>query len=97
MDATKPSRSERSSTWHTLLDAVVAKVSHFGERLDKKKKEERNLCSNAVKFVVFYFTYLCSLPFHLPSRKCQKILGKNTELWEFEVYKFKEIGQLKVS
>ncbi|NWU56277.1 VPS41 protein, partial [Dromas ardeola] len=33
--------------------------------------------------------------FRLPSRKCQKILGKNTELWEFEVYKFKEIGQLK--
>jgi len=29
--------------------------------------------------------------------KCQKILGKNAALWEYEVYKFKEIGQLKVS
>lgn len=29
--------------------------------------------------------------------KCQKILGKNATLWEYEVYKFKEIGQLKVS
>lgn len=47
-----------------------------------------------------------SLHFHLlfisscdvsAARKCQKILGKNASLWEYEVYKFKEIGQLKVS
>lgn len=30
------------------------------------------------------------------SRKCQKVLGKNMELWENEVYRFKTIGQLKV-
>lgn len=29
-------------------------------------------------------------------RKCQKVLGKNMELWENEVYRFKTIGQLKV-
>jgi len=28
-------------------------------------------------------------------RKCQKVLGKNMELWENEVYRFKTIGQLK--
>lgn len=30
-------------------------------------------------------------------RKCQKVLGKNMDLWENEVYRFKTIGQLKVS
>lgn len=29
-------------------------------------------------------------------RKCQKVLGKNMDLWENEVYRFKTIGQLKV-
>uniref|UniRef100_A0A8C2PW73 Vacuolar protein sorting-associated protein 41 homolog n=1 Tax=Cyprinus carpio TaxID=7962 RepID=A0A8C2PW73_CYPCA len=29
------------------------------------------------------------------ARKCQKVLGKNMDLWENEVYRFKTIGQLK--
>ncbi len=33
----------------------------------------------------------------LIDRKCQKVLGKNMDLWENEVYRFKTIGQLKVS
>lgn len=45
-----------------------------------------------------YFFYLYSLsPWDIfTASKCQKILGKNAALWEYEVYKFKEIGQLKV-
>lgn len=40
----------------------------------------------------------CDGFFCAPSyRKCQKVLGKNMELWENEVYRFKTIGQLKVS
>lgn len=46
------------------------------------------------------FIFLLKLSFSwdvFAASKCQKILGKNTALWEYEVYKFKEIGQLKVS
>lgn len=45
---------------------------------------------------LFLFTFYFSLD-AFAARKCQKILGKNAALWEYEVYKFKEIGQLKVS
>jgi len=38
-----------------------------------------------------------SLYIFLIDRKCQKVLGKNMDLWENEVYRFKTIGQLKVS
>ncbi|MGH0169797.1 UNVERIFIED_CONTAM: hypothetical protein FKN15_078471 [Acipenser sinensis] len=33
--------------------------------------------------------------YDVAARKCQKVLGKNMELWENEVYRFKTIGQLK--
>lgn len=81
-------------TWCTLLEVAVAKISHFCECHDREKKK-----GILVVMLSYYFfcTYFYSHLFHFPYRKCQKILGKNTELWEFEVYKFKEIGQLKVS
>lgn len=37
-----------------------------------------------------------SVSFRTSYRKCQKVLGKNMDLWENEVYRFKTIGQLKV-
>lgn len=37
-----------------------------------------------------------TVDFKSQSRKCQKVLGKNMELWENEVYRFRTIGQLKV-
>lgn len=45
---------------------------------------------------VLVFHLIIQLFFSPKSRKCQKVLGKNMELWENEVYRFKTIGQLKV-
>lgn len=45
---------------------------------------------------VLLFHLIIQLLFFPKSRKCQKVLGKNMELWENEVYRFKTIGQLKV-
>lgn len=45
---------------------------------------------------VFCFFNLNVFIYLLLFRKCQKVLGKNMELWENEVYRFKTIGQLKV-
>lgn len=50
----------------------------------------------SVSVFVFVFCFLSPWDVFTAS-KCQKILGKNAALWEYEVYKFKEIGQLKVS
>lgn len=52
------------------------------------------ICSNPrVGMQVFF---MCLLLLLCSRRKCQKVLGKNMELWENEVYRFKTIGQLKV-
>lgn len=44
----------------------------------------------------FFFIWWFKCFFPPKHRKCQKVLGKNMELWENEVYRFKTIGQLKV-
>lgn len=48
-------------------------------------------------FLFILYLFILSPLDVFDARKCQKILGKNAALWEYEVYKFKEIGQLKVS
>uniref|UniRef100_A0A8B9U3R9 Vacuolar protein sorting-associated protein 41 homolog n=1 Tax=Anas zonorhyncha TaxID=75864 RepID=A0A8B9U3R9_9AVES len=85
--------SEGESLFYIISprDVVVAKErdqdDHIDWLLEKKKYEDIGLA---------YINHLVEKgEYDLAARKCQKILGKNTELWEFEVYKFKEIGQLK--
>ncbi|KAJ7395232.1 Vacuolar protein sorting-associated protein 41 like protein [Pitangus sulphuratus] len=85
--------SEGESLFYIISprDVVVAKErdqdDHIDWLLEKKKYEDIGLA---------YVNHLVEKgEYDLAARKCQKILGKNTELWEFEVYKFKEIGQLK--
>lgn len=74
------------------LCALVLEIEicqNSGMRDLSKPIEEMSTCS-------FFFFF--SPPWDVcTARKCQKILGKNAALWEYEVYKFKEIGQLKVS
>ncbi|KAF4020235.1 hypothetical protein G4228_012017, partial [Cervus hanglu yarkandensis] len=72
-------------------DVVVAKErdqdDHIDWLLEKKKYEDIGLA---------YINHLVAKgEYDIAARKCQKILGKNAALWEYEVYKFKEIGQLK--
>ncbi|KAM7322640.1 hypothetical protein ACRRTK_018145 [Alexandromys fortis] len=72
-------------------DVVVAKErdqdDHIDWLLEKKKYEDIGLA---------YVNHLMERgDYDMAARKCQKILGKNAALWEYEVYKFKEIGQLK--
>uniref|UniRef100_A0A4W3J8U8 Vacuolar protein sorting-associated protein 41 homolog n=1 Tax=Callorhinchus milii TaxID=7868 RepID=A0A4W3J8U8_CALMI len=43
-----------------------------------------------------YIDYLVEKgDYHGAARKCQKVLGKNMDLWENEVYRFRKMGQLK--
>ncbi|KAJ3615411.1 hypothetical protein NHX12_016776, partial [Muraenolepis orangiensis] len=80
-------------------DIVVAKErdqdDHIDWLLDKKKYEDalmaaeisfKNIKRHDVQKIGDYDS---------AARKCQKVLGKNMELWENEVYRFKTIGQLK--
>lgn len=54
--------------------------------------------SKPIEEMSTYFFFFPLSPWDVcTASKCQKILGKNAALWEYEVYKFKEIGQLKVS
>uniref|UniRef100_A0A8D2NZT3 Vacuolar protein sorting-associated protein 41 homolog n=1 Tax=Zosterops lateralis melanops TaxID=1220523 RepID=A0A8D2NZT3_ZOSLA len=91
-------------------DVVVAKErdqdDHIDWLLEKKKYEEALMAAEISQKTIkkhkildiglAYINHLMEKgEYDLAARKCQKILGKNTELWEFEVYKFKEIGQLK--
>uniref|UniRef100_A0A674H722 Vacuolar protein sorting-associated protein 41 homolog n=1 Tax=Taeniopygia guttata TaxID=59729 RepID=A0A674H722_TAEGU len=91
-------------------DVVVAKErdqdDHIDWLLEKKKYEEALMAAEISQKTIkkhkildiglAYINHLVEKgEYDLAARKCQKILGKNTELWEFEVYKFKEIGQLK--
>uniref|UniRef100_A0A3Q2X831 VPS41 subunit of HOPS complex n=1 Tax=Hippocampus comes TaxID=109280 RepID=A0A3Q2X831_HIPCM len=93
-------------------DVVVAKErdqdDHIDWLLDKKKYEEalmaaeisfKNIKRHDVqKIGMAYINHLVEKgDYDGAARKCQKILGKNMELWENEVYRFKTIGQLKVS
>nr|XP_009677728.1 PREDICTED: vacuolar protein sorting-associated protein 41 homolog isoform X3 [Struthio camelus australis] len=91
-------------------DVVVAKErdqdDHIDWLLEKKKYEEALMAAEISQKTIkkhkildiglAYINHLVEREeYDQAARKCQKILGKNTELWEFEVYKFKEIGQLK--
>ncbi|KAG9341613.1 hypothetical protein JZ751_019130 [Albula glossodonta] len=91
-------------------DIVVAKErdqdDHIDWLLDKKKYEEalmaaeissKNIKRHDVqKIGMAYINHLVERgDYDTAARKCQKVLGKNMELWENEVYRFKTIGQLK--
>uniref|UniRef100_A0A8C7TUJ2 Vacuolar protein sorting-associated protein 41 homolog n=1 Tax=Oncorhynchus mykiss TaxID=8022 RepID=A0A8C7TUJ2_ONCMY len=91
-------------------DIVVAKErdqdDHIDWLLDKKKYEEalmaaeisfKNIKRHEVqKIGMAYINHLVEKgDYDTAARKCQKVLGKNMELWENEVYRFKTIGQLK--
>ncbi|XP_023569135.1 vacuolar protein sorting-associated protein 41 homolog [Octodon degus] len=91
-------------------DVVVAKErdqdDHIDWLLEKKKYEEalmaaeisqRNIKRHKILDIgLAYINHLVQRgEYDVAARKCQKILGKNAALWEYEVYKFKEIGQLK--
>uniref|UniRef100_A0A5F8HDC8 VPS41 subunit of HOPS complex n=1 Tax=Monodelphis domestica TaxID=13616 RepID=A0A5F8HDC8_MONDO len=78
-------------------DVVVAKErdqdDHIDWLLEKKKYE---VISGTLDIGLAYISHLVEKGEHdMAARKCQKVLGKNAALWEYEVYKFKEIGQLK--
>ncbi|XP_055277135.1 vacuolar protein sorting-associated protein 41 homolog isoform X2 [Moschus berezovskii] len=91
-------------------DVVVAKErdqdDHIDWLLEKKKYEEalmaaeisqKNIKRHKILDIgLAYINHLVAKgEYDIAARKCQKILGKNAALWEYEVYKFKEIGQLK--
>uniref|UniRef100_A0A2K6UTV7 Vacuolar protein sorting-associated protein 41 homolog n=1 Tax=Saimiri boliviensis boliviensis TaxID=39432 RepID=A0A2K6UTV7_SAIBB len=91
-------------------DVVVAKErdqdDHIDWLLEKKKYEEalmaaeisqKNIKRHKILDIgLAYINHLVEKgDYDIAARKCQKILGKNAALWEYEVYKFKEIGQLK--
>uniref|UniRef100_A0A803SMK4 Vacuolar protein sorting-associated protein 41 homolog n=1 Tax=Anolis carolinensis TaxID=28377 RepID=A0A803SMK4_ANOCA len=91
-------------------DVVVAKErdqdDHIEWLLEKKKYEEALMAAEISQKTIkkhkiqdiglAYINHLMETgDYDLAARKCQKILGKNTDLWEFEVHRFKEIGQLK--
>uniref|UniRef100_A0A8C2CQQ0 Vacuolar protein sorting-associated protein 41 homolog n=1 Tax=Cyprinus carpio TaxID=7962 RepID=A0A8C2CQQ0_CYPCA len=93
-------------------DIVVAKErdqdDHIDWLLEKKKYEEalmaaeisfKNIKRHDVqKIGMAYINHLVERgDYDAAARKCQKVLGKNMDLWENEVYRFKTIGQLKVS
>uniref|UniRef100_A0A674CTS4 Vacuolar protein sorting-associated protein 41 homolog n=1 Tax=Salmo trutta TaxID=8032 RepID=A0A674CTS4_SALTR len=79
-------------------DIVVAKERDQDDHIDwllDKKKYEFLFCSNQ-KIGMAYINHLVEKgDYDTAARKCQKVLGKNMELWENEVYRFKTIGQLK--
>uniref|UniRef100_A0A8C8G3E8 Vacuolar protein sorting-associated protein 41 homolog n=1 Tax=Oncorhynchus tshawytscha TaxID=74940 RepID=A0A8C8G3E8_ONCTS len=98
--------SEGESLYYIISpkDIVVAKErdqdDHIDWLLDKKKYEVGVIIIQSSRLHVgtLYFAaiyHLCSVLMHYNCRKCQKVLGKNMELWENEVYRFKTIGQLK--
>ncbi|MBN3324662.1 VPS41 protein, partial [Atractosteus spatula] len=91
-------------------DIVVAKErdqdDHIDWLLEKKKYDEalmaaeisyKNIKRHDVqKIGISYINHLVEKKeYEMAARKCQKVLGKNMDLWENEVYRFKTIGQLK--
>uniref|UniRef100_A0A8C7TQJ9 VPS41 subunit of HOPS complex n=1 Tax=Oncorhynchus mykiss TaxID=8022 RepID=A0A8C7TQJ9_ONCMY len=104
--------SEGESLYYIISpkDIVVAKErdqdDHIDWLLDKKKYEEALMAAEISfknikrheKIGMAYINHLVEKgDYDTAARKCQKVLGKNMELWENEVYRFKTIGQLKVS
>uniref|UniRef100_A0A3Q4H7W7 Vacuolar protein sorting-associated protein 41 homolog n=1 Tax=Neolamprologus brichardi TaxID=32507 RepID=A0A3Q4H7W7_NEOBR len=91
-------------------DIVVAKERDQDDHIDwlvQKKKYEEALMAAEISFKnikrhdvqkigMEYIDHLVNTrDYDSAARKCQKVLGKNMELWENEVYRFKTIGQLK--
>ncbi|XP_063778599.1 vacuolar protein sorting-associated protein 41 homolog isoform X1 [Pseudophryne corroboree] len=91
-------------------DVVLAKErdqdDHIDWLLGRKKYEEALMAAeisqknikrhDVLDIGLAYITHLVEKgDYDMAARKCQKILGKNMKLWEDEVYRFKEIGQLK--
>uniref|UniRef100_A0A8C7YMU2 Vacuolar protein sorting-associated protein 41 homolog n=1 Tax=Oryzias sinensis TaxID=183150 RepID=A0A8C7YMU2_9TELE len=91
-------------------DVVVAKERDQDDHIDwllVKEKYEEALMAAEISFknikrhdvqkigMAFLDHLLKNGEYEVAARKCQKVLGKNMELWENEVYRFKEIGQLK--
>uniref|UniRef100_A0A8C7R302 Vacuolar protein sorting-associated protein 41 homolog n=1 Tax=Oncorhynchus mykiss TaxID=8022 RepID=A0A8C7R302_ONCMY len=102
--------SEGESLFYIISpkDIVVAKErdqdDHIDWLLDKKKYEEALMAAEISfknvkrheKIGMAYINHLVEKgDYDTAARKCQKVLGKNMELWENEVYRFKTIGQLK--
>uniref|UniRef100_A0A8C8G4H0 Vacuolar protein sorting-associated protein 41 homolog n=1 Tax=Oncorhynchus tshawytscha TaxID=74940 RepID=A0A8C8G4H0_ONCTS len=97
--------SEGESLYYIISpkDIVVAKErdqdDHIDWLLDKKKYEVGVIIiqsSRLHKIGMAYINHLVEKgDYDTAARKCQKVLGKNMELWENEVYRFKTIGQLK--
>uniref|UniRef100_A0A8C7KZR5 Vacuolar protein sorting-associated protein 41 homolog n=1 Tax=Oncorhynchus kisutch TaxID=8019 RepID=A0A8C7KZR5_ONCKI len=98
--------SEGESLFYIISpkDIVVAKErdqdDHIDWLLDKKKYEVSVFKDQGyqadLKIGMAYINHLVEKgDYDTAARKCQKVLGKNMELWENEVYRFKTIGQLK--
>uniref|UniRef100_A0AAR2J862 Vacuolar protein sorting-associated protein 41 homolog n=1 Tax=Pygocentrus nattereri TaxID=42514 RepID=A0AAR2J862_PYGNA len=102
--------SEGESLFYIISpkDIVVAKErdqdDHIDWLLDKKKYEEALMAAEISfknikrhdKIGMAYINHLVEKKdYDTAARKCQKVLGKNMDLWENEVYRFKTIGQLK--
>uniref|UniRef100_A0A4W4ETN3 Vacuolar protein sorting-associated protein 41 homolog n=1 Tax=Electrophorus electricus TaxID=8005 RepID=A0A4W4ETN3_ELEEL len=99
----KLEHSEGESLFYIISpkDIVVAKErdqdDHVDWLLEKKKYEEALMAAEiSFKNVKRHDVQVhLSVSVCLVYRKCQKVLGKNMDLWENEVYRFKTIGQLK--
>uniref|UniRef100_S4RIT6 Vacuolar protein sorting-associated protein 41 homolog n=1 Tax=Petromyzon marinus TaxID=7757 RepID=S4RIT6_PETMA len=91
-------------------DVVVAKErdqdDHIAWLLETKQYQEALLAAevsqkslkrhNVLEIGRAYISHLLTTgESDTAGRVCQKVLGKNMELWEDEVYKFKKVGQLK--
>uniref|UniRef100_A0A8C1XN56 Vacuolar protein sorting-associated protein 41 homolog n=1 Tax=Cyprinus carpio TaxID=7962 RepID=A0A8C1XN56_CYPCA len=102
--------SEGESLFYIISpkDIVVAKErdqdDHIDWLLEKKKYEEALMAAEISfrnikrhdKIGMAYINHLVERgDYDAAARKCQKVLGKNMDLWENEVYRFKTIGQLK--
>uniref|UniRef100_A0A8C1XK76 Vacuolar protein sorting-associated protein 41 homolog n=1 Tax=Cyprinus carpio TaxID=7962 RepID=A0A8C1XK76_CYPCA len=102
--------SEGESLFYIISpkDIVVAKERDQDDHIDwllEKKKYEEALMAAEISFKnikrhdkigMAYINHLVERgDYDAAARKCQKVLGKNMDLWENEVYRFKTIGQLK--
>ncbi|KAG8515093.1 Vacuolar protein sorting-associated protein 41 [Galemys pyrenaicus] len=77
--------------------SYVKEVSEKTEALMAAEISQKNIKRHKILDIgLAYINHLVDKgDYDIAARKCQKILGKNAALWEYEVYKFKEIGQLK--
>uniref|UniRef100_A0A8C4NBS6 Vacuolar protein sorting-associated protein 41 homolog n=1 Tax=Eptatretus burgeri TaxID=7764 RepID=A0A8C4NBS6_EPTBU len=76
-----------------LLHTKQYEAALLAVELSQKTLKRHNMLEVGQSYIIHLIN---KGDFDLAARTCQKVLGKNTELWENEVYRFKEIGQLKV-